>query len=410
MVSLWPFGRADSSSAASFEKTLSTLSAKINRYSSQTESFRARQRRLRTIWTLYSAFAYILIAAILTLVTGVHRWGPVEYTAMAGGPVAIVGVRWLLNAWYDYRVKTVETRLQEATKERAKVIEKLKIATKYDSTQQLLDKYGGNSSGAKQQDPSQHQGKTPKRKISGRQSLPAQFQHQQQQGPRTGFAPPPTANIPGRQPTPQNPLDARLRAATTQGSPPPQPIASQAQQHAPPRPSNESFAPNAFPSQPTPLSAPAPAWYDRILDVVLGEDETSSKNRFALICAAPACRLVNGQAPPGARSLDDVGRWRCKGCGEMNGVESEEVGKVLQQQAERKKGRGEVGEELRKERRPEMEERREVVKREEAEEDEDGDDDGDADVELEESEEQSSGLDTTPAGSTRSKARQRRKA
>jgi hypothetical protein len=388
MVSLWPFGRADTSSAASFEKTLSHLSTKINRYSSQTEGFRSRQRRFRTLWTLYSAFAYILISAILTLVTGVYRWGAVEYTAVAGGPVAIVGVRWLLNAWYDYRVKNVEARLREATKERAKVIEKLKIATKYDSTQQLLDKYGGSGGGAnKQQDPSQQQGKTSKRKIAGRQSLPAH------QGPRTGFAPPPTANIPGRQPSPQNPLDARLRAATQGSAPqiPPQ-VPHQPQQ---PPPSNESFAPNAFPSQPAPTSAPAPAWYDRILDVVLGEDETSSKNRFALICAAPACRLVNGQAPPGARSLEDVGRWRCKGCGQMNGVESE-VGKVLQQ-AERKREVSGSSSEVPKV--TEMEER--AVKKEE---------DNDDDEEDEESEEQSSGVDTTPAESTRSKARQRRKA
>jgi len=392
MVSLWPFGRADASSAASFEKTLSHLSTKINRYSSQTESFRSRQRRLRTLWTLYSAFAYILISAILTLITGVHRWGAVEYTAVAGGPVAIVGVRWLLNAWYDYRVKNVETRLQEATKERAKVIEKLKIATKYDSTQQLLDKYGGSGANNKKQDPSQQQGKDPKRKISGRQSLPAQFQ--QQQGPRTGFAPPPTANIPGRQPSPQNPLDARLRAATQGSSPqiPPQ----QSQQPQQP-PTNESFAPNAFPShfsqQPAPASAPAPAWYDRILDVVLGEDETSSKNRFALICAAPSCRLVNGQAPPGARSLEDVGRWRCKGCGEMNGVESE-VGKVLQQAERKREVSSSDAQKV-----PEMEERS-IKQEEEVDEDED----------VEESEEQSSGVDTTPAGFTRSKARQRRKA
>ena len=391
MVSLWPFGRADASSAASFEKTLSHLSTKINRYSSQTESFRSRQRRLRTLWTLYSAFAYILISAILTLITGVHRWGAVEYTAVAGGPVAIVGVRWLLNAWYDYRVKNVETRLQEATKERAKVIEKLKIATKYDSTQQLLDKYGGSGANNKKQDPSQQQGKDPKRKISGRQSLPAQFQ--QQQGPRTGFAPPPTANIPGRQPSPQNPLDARLRAAT-QGSSPQIPQQSQQPQQPP---TNESFAPNAFPShfsqQPAPASAPAPAWYDRILDVVLGEDETSSKNRFALICAAPSCRLVNGQAPPGARSLEDVGRWRCKGCGEMNGVESE-VGKVLQQAERKREVSSSDAQKV-----PEMEERS-IKQEEEVDEDED----------VEESEEQSSGVDTTPAGFTRSKARQRRKA
>jgi hypothetical protein len=325
MVSLWPFRRNDTTSAASFEKTLSQLSAKINRYSSQVESFRTKQRRYKALLTLYAGFSYILVAAILTLVTGWDKWGAAEYTAVAGGPVAIIGLRWILNAWYEYRVKNVQSRLQEASKEREKVIEKLKIATKYDSTQQLLDKYGGAAGkDGQQQQQQQQDGKGPKRKTSGRQSLPAQFhpQQQQQQGPRTGFAPPPTANIAGRQPPPANPIDARLRSATLDSSP---------------QAANESFAPNAFPShpnrpnlppqQPSQYAPSQPAWYDRIMDVILGEDETQAKNRFALICSQ--CRLVNGQAPPGVRSLEEVGRWKCKECGTMNGLESE-VGKVLQ--------------------------------------------------------------------------------
>lgn len=326
MVSFWPFRRNDTTSAASFEKTLSQLSTKINRYSTQLETLRTKQRRYKALLTLYAGFSYILVAAILVLVTGWDKWGAIEYTAVAGGPVAIIGLRWVLNAWYDYRIKSVQSRLQDATKEREKVIEKLKIATKYDSTQQLLDKYGGGGAGNKESQQQQQQdGKSSKRKPSGRQSLPAQFQ-QQQQGARTGFAPPPTANIAGRQPPPANPLDARLRSATLNSTPPPQAA-------------NESFAPNAFPSHAVPPSqqstqyAPSqPAWYDRIMDVILGEDETQAKNRIALICSQ--CRLVNGQAPPGVRSLEDVGRWRCKECGTMNGVESE-VGKVLQQAEKR---------------------------------------------------------------------------
>jgi hypothetical protein len=57
------------------------------------------------------------------------------------------------------------------------------------------------------------------------------------------------------------------------------------------------------------------------LDVLLGEDETLAKNRIVLICTN--CRLVNGQAPPGVKSLEEVGRWKCGGCGAWNGVESE---------------------------------------------------------------------------------------
>ena len=57
------------------------------------------------------------------------------------------------------------------------------------------------------------------------------------------------------------------------------------------------------------------------MDVLLGEDETSPRARLALICRN--CRLVNGQAPPGVKRLEDVGKWRCGGCGTMNGEESE---------------------------------------------------------------------------------------
>jgi hypothetical protein len=54
---------------------------------------------------------------------------------------------------------------------------------------------------------------------------------------------------------------------------------------------------------------------------LLGEDETQPKNRLVLICNS--CRLVNGQAPPGVKSLEELGRWRCGSCGAWNGVESE---------------------------------------------------------------------------------------
>ena len=72
-------------------------------------------------------------------------------------------------------------------------------------------------------------------------------------------------------------------------------------------------------------------WYDRVLDLLLGEDETSPKNRIILICQN--CRLVNGQAPPGTKSLAELGKWKCFGCGEMNGEEDEAV-KAVQEMKE----------------------------------------------------------------------------
>ena len=291
MVSFWPF-KGDDSSAASFEKILSHLAIKINKVSAQNDAFRQKQRRYKVLWTLYSTFAYILVAAILTLVTGYQRWTAGEYSAIAGGPVLIYAVRTALNAYYNYRITNSQTHLNELNKQREAAIGKLKAATKYDSTQQLLDKYGG-ASRSTQPSP-QPPRKRKSDGVSNNQSTP--------QGPRTGFAPPPTANIP-RPPTgpPKPPVGAQgAPPPTTQGLDPAIAAMMQSQRGSEP---SEEFAPNApaSPARPPTMRqasqqySEGPKWYDRILDVVLGEDETHAKNRIALICGH--CRLVNGQAP-----------------------------------------------------------------------------------------------------------------
>ncbi|EMC93073.1 hypothetical protein BAUCODRAFT_77284 [Baudoinia panamericana UAMH 10762] len=313
MPSFWPWSK-DDSSAASFEKVLSQLSTKINRANATNDSLRQQQRRYKVLWTLYSTFAYILVAAILTLVTGYQRWSAVEYTAIVGSPVLIFGIRTGLDALFSWRIAASQKQLESLYAEREKAIRKLKDSTKYDRTQQLLDKYGGTP--ARKSQPPPELSKKRKSDVGpGRQGAP--------QGPRTGFAPPPTANI-QRPPTAPQP-DAFPRTMTGLA-----PDAAALMQS--PNGPGEEFAPNAFPMpsrQPPAMRHSAsqqysegPKWYDRIMDVVLGEDETQAKNRIALICQN--CRLVNGQAPPGARTLEDVGRWRCSSCQAWNGVESEE--------------------------------------------------------------------------------------
>ncbi|KAH9826446.1 putative integral membrane zinc-ribbon metal-binding protein [Teratosphaeria destructans] len=324
MVSFWPF-KGDETSAASFEKVLSKLSTQITKASAQNDKFRQKQRRYKVLWTLYSSFAYILVAAILTLVTGYQGWGPIEYTTVAGGPVLVYGIRTALDAYYNYRLSNSQSYLNDLYKQREKAIAKLKAATKYDSTQQLLDKYGG--SPKKRQPSPQPPAKDKRKSEGGLGSLSAS------QGPRTGFAPPPTANIQRPQPpcAPLQSASARAPSASID-SPSHMPNGQDG-----PR---EEFAPNAFtvPSPPPMMRqqstqySDGPKWYDRLLDVILGEDETQAKNRIALICQD--CRLVNGQAPPGATTLEDVGKWRCSGCRAMNGVENEEMKMLKRMSAE----------------------------------------------------------------------------
>ncbi|KAI4721605.1 hypothetical protein E4T48_02110 [Aureobasidium sp. EXF-10727] len=305
MVSFWPFKGHNSTSAASFEKLLSSLSSKINKESARNDRLHQRQRRYKVLWTLYTTFAYLLAATILILVTGLSNCTAVEYTGLAASPLLIYGVRTGLDAYFNYRLASSQAYLNALNKQRDDAISKLKEATKYNSTQQLLDKYGGTPT------------KSPQQKTRQQQETPTKKQ-QSAQVKRTGLPPPPTANIPGRQLPPSfQPMTPPQQPAQFQ-SLPPQP------QNPRPEPQAE-FAPNAFtaptPRDTNPYASSGPRWYDRILDIVLGDDETLPKNRIVLLCRK--CRLVNGQAPPGTRSLEDLGTWRCKECHALNGQESE---------------------------------------------------------------------------------------
>ncbi|KAI9769981.1 MAG: hypothetical protein M1840_003692 [Geoglossum simile] len=228
----------------------------------------------------------------------------------------------LLTAYYNYRISNVTSRLQGLHKERESTIEKLKTATKYDSTQQLLEKYGS----------------TP-HKVPQASSPPENKQrpgpHHLSEGPdsqgqrRLPLVPPATANIPRNPPIPQGePLGINSPGKRSISQYQESPSTAIRPEHALLEPGPPEFSPNAFPtpSQTTAGYPDEPRWYDRILDLLLGEDETLPRNRLALVCAH--CRLVNGQAPPGIKRLEDLGKWRCGGCQGWNGME-EETKKII---------------------------------------------------------------------------------
>jgi endoplasmic reticulum junction formation protein lunapark len=333
---LWPFSRP-TQTPASYERHLSKLTTRIHSSSSSLASRRAQARRFRALWTLYSSIAYLVYLIVALLVIGWREWGAYEVSAVAGGPVAIYGIRKGVDTLMGWRVVREEEKLQSLKRERETVIRELKEATGYERTQGLLDKYGGEkkrrgggAGGEADDDDESGPSKTKQRGSgSGKRS------QQHQQHPRTGFAPPPTANIPSRQSLP-----AGFRP-TPQGVPSPPPPKPGSQQHAQVIEPSASFAPNAFPGGSPPHSPPQspsthslpPAspvpeppsnrWYDRLLDVLLGDDESAPRNRLALLCNS--CGLVNGLAPPGARSLADIGKWRCSGCGALNNAAMEKM-------------------------------------------------------------------------------------
>lgn len=211
------------------------------------------------------------------------------------------------------------SKLKDQQAERAKTIQKLKDATRYDSTLELLEKYGGGEARPKGKKKNTEEGaeNDGARKSPGKR----QQRHDADTPRRTGIPPPATANIQrhGAVANPSTPQHAGTGPHHT------------SQQRVPsPRDAitaGAEFSPNAFDAA-RPHRVPggqyemAPLgsqnhWYDRIMDLLLGEDETASKNRIVLICKH--CRLVNGQAPPGTNNLSDLGTWKCMGCGASNG-------------------------------------------------------------------------------------------
>jgi hypothetical protein len=241
-----------------------------------------------------------------------------------------------MDLYYDRRIASAEARLEDLQMQQRATIEKLKAATKFSTTQSLIEKYGGSSTGISEpkvenKKPSSATPGTAVAKPTGPQGPPhlpqphlpqlaatlspdqirvqQQLLAQQKAGipPQFGQAQPQAQQLPRG---PQPPLQSRS----------PQPLQMQGQTQPP---SQQHLQPE---------EATAPKWYDRILDVVLGEDEMSAKSRFALICKN--CRMVNGLAPPGTRSLDEMEEWGCARCGTMNGLRKQQRAEVKLEEKE----------------------------------------------------------------------------
>lgn len=310
-MGFWPWRRSDSS-PASFEKELSALSAQITATDTKIATTTTKSRKLKAFTLLYFGFAYVVYGIVVLLVVGYKNMAVWEWTGLSGGPVLIYLVRTITNRYFDYRTNNLNSKLKYLQKKRADTIKKLKDATKYDSTLELIEKYGGAENKQK-----------PKKKAEGMGGAGEQKKLQPQQNrraSRTFIQPPPTANI--QRPASSGTL---LPAAPSAGA------------FRPGTPSSAEFAPNAFDDRVPPSFTnyppatmgppPEPHWYDRILDTLLGEDETAAKNRIVLLCSN--CRLVNGQAPPGTKSLSELGIWKCMACGAQNG-EMDEGERIVQ--------------------------------------------------------------------------------
>ncbi|KAI5778959.1 hypothetical protein EDC01DRAFT_634440 [Geopyxis carbonaria] len=321
MVYFWPFGSRDGNSPDSFERALSRLAAQIDAASKKLAILRQRARRHKALLTLYSVFGYILYAVLVFLLVGYQNIRLYEGSGLFGGPFGIYLGRKLLDIYYSGRITSVENRLAELQSRQRDTIEQLKAATKYSTTQSLIEKYGGITtihSSRPKGDPTEPSIASPIPQGSIRHHVTPPMEHVSEQKD-TRLSPDETQQdifhqqllSPNRSGTPAQPRKPQ--------SPPQKEVLERVQSSR-----IHGHAQTSSIHHIEPEEATAPKWYDRLMDVIIGEDETSAKNRFALICQN--CRMVNGLAPPGTRSMDDIDTWGCARCGAMNAGHKQQLG------------------------------------------------------------------------------------
>lgn len=214
-------------------------------------------------------------------------------SAIDNSKCSVYGVRTGVTWWFTRKIER-ETQQKELLKTRLdEKIEELKEKSDYYNTQQLLERYDSKALPRSTSDEKFHD--------------PAQAQSPQHNPSTEGIR---------QQPS----METLRQRGNSRASLPPLPPPITPASFVSPKPQNiPQFHPSAFSPPPSPNLAPqehrSKTFLDRVLDLLVGEDENAADHRYALICRH--CRAHNGLAPPGERG-EDVG-YLCGRCGGWNG-------------------------------------------------------------------------------------------
>lgn len=245
-------------------------------------------------------------------------------------PVIIYFIRRLLTFYFNRLVTGKTERIKALQEEQKEKVEDLKQSTNFYSTKAILERFDASydqSSKASKGSQQQQHGKlsgtaTPLQKTAPKGKTMPQSQKGPVRPSTSGqrksavfgenfeFAPNlPSIQQPQQQKTTEVGKDAKpgAQSANTTASLPIEANAVAFGQLAP----NNTL-------DPVYNVGYQPHWYDRILDMIVGEDEYSPKSRYALICEN--CRRHNGLAQPG--ELPQFVVYICPQCGYRNGQEN----------------------------------------------------------------------------------------
>lgn len=267
-----------------FDKELTALTQGISRTRNQITAL-ARKRKslcfnlvtsLLVAYLAWVAYRYrVAVSSLGPLAGGRSRWavffaGQDTHDLVAAGlyPVAIALVVYIVDSLFSVLISSKEKSLKGLLRRHKTKIDELKRVTNFNTTNQLLQKYGK------------------------QETAPAPAKEKQ------------AADL--RQRKPQPPLASKSQPQRTNVLPPT--VNRPAPAVPPPQPKPKPLA-NQGPVQKT--------FQDRILDYIIGSEHNESvESRYALICAN--CYTHNGLAPPGCTDPNKV-TYICRQCGYING-------------------------------------------------------------------------------------------
>ncbi|KAG0337626.1 hypothetical protein BG004_007566 [Podila humilis] len=284
-----------------YEKILSDLDNNIRRAEIRLSAITLREKRLLSLWLLYSIlawFGYIGVFGLYLhdeLYDDTQRWAIAFSVILLGLPIIFIGQS-VISRWYKRKKSNEESQLSLLRADQRLKVEELKKKTAYYSTRTLLERY----------DPSSQRSGRPM--SMGQDGKPLNMQPRQQQaGPMMGEA---GLRHRGANPVgPAGPMGAssamNQRTGAPQGLQPmsPQQHKQLHQQH--PHPQQQ------FQQLQQPIAPAQRHWYDKIVDVIVGDEGPES--RYALICSK--CYVHNGLVLP--QEIDDI-QFACKNCNFLN--------------------------------------------------------------------------------------------
>ncbi|KAF9331930.1 hypothetical protein BG006_005218 [Podila minutissima] len=287
-----------------YEKILSDLDNNIRKAEIRLSAITLREKRLLSLWLLYSVlawFGYIGVFGLYLhdeLYDDTQSWALAFSVIVLGLPVIFTGQA-VISRWYKRKKSNEESELSILRADQRLKVEELKKKTAYYSTKTLLERY----------DPSSQR---PGRPMSVGQdgkplNMPQPGQRPQQGQPmgdsglrHRGAVAVGPGPMPGQgQNQGQGPMGSSLPHGPGASPRGPQLIVPQNQ-------NQNHYYQQQHPPQPTERH-----WYDKIVDVIVGDEGPESK--YALICSK--CFVHNGLVLP--QEIDDI-QFVCKNCNFLN--------------------------------------------------------------------------------------------